>query len=114
VSKAPDPYQDPASGVLRNLLTITDPAELAEAEAALSASRLIDLELRRLPGIYDLDHLRAFPRYILGDVLDPALNVAASAAAHRGDIAPLSAMLDGLVVLSHPPGPLGPGGGRAA
>jgi hypothetical protein len=49
VSKAPtaDPYLDPVSGVLRNLLGITDPAELAEAEAALSASRLVDLERRR-------------------------------------------------------------------
>ena len=46
---AGDPYLDPASGVLRNLLGITDAAELARAEAALSASRLIDPELRRLP-----------------------------------------------------------------
>jgi cell filamentation protein, protein adenylyltransferase len=66
----PDPYLDPASGVLRNLLGITDPGELARAEAALSASRLIDLERRRLPGGYDLEHLRAFHRYILGDVYD--------------------------------------------
>jgi len=51
---AGDPYLDPASGVLRNLLGITDAAELARAEAALSASRLIDLERRRLPGRYDL------------------------------------------------------------
>jgi hypothetical protein len=63
-----DPYLDPASGVLRNLLGITDSAELARAEAALSASRLIDLERRRLPGRYDLAHLQAFHRYILGDV----------------------------------------------
>jgi len=54
--------------VLRNLLGITDPGELARAEAALSASRLIDLERRRLPGGYDLAHLRGFHRYILGDV----------------------------------------------
>ncbi len=63
-----DPYADPASGVLRNLLGIADLGELSEVEAALSASRLIDLERRRLPGHYDLDHLRAFHRYILGDV----------------------------------------------
>lgn len=65
---AGDPYLDPACGVLRNLLGITDAAELARAEAALSASRLIDLERRRLPGRYDLAHLQAFHRYILGDV----------------------------------------------
>ncbi len=65
---AGDPYLNPASGVLRNLLGITDAAELARAEAALSASRLIDLERRRLPGRYDLAHLQALHRYILGDV----------------------------------------------
>ena len=69
-SAATDPYLDPASSVLRNLLGITDAAELARAEAALSASRLIDLELRRLPGRYDLAHLEAFHRYILGDVYE--------------------------------------------
>jgi cell filamentation protein len=63
-----DPYLDPSSGVLRNQLGITDPDELAEVEAALTASRLIDLERRRLQGDYDLDHLRAFHRYIFGDV----------------------------------------------
>jgi hypothetical protein len=34
----------------RPLLGIADAAELGRAEAALSASRLIDLERRRLPG----------------------------------------------------------------
>jgi cell filamentation protein len=63
-----DPYLDPASGVLRNLLGITDADELSQAEAALTASRLVDLERRRLPGSYDLAHLQAFHRYIFGDV----------------------------------------------
>ena len=45
----PDPYLDPASGVLRNLLGITDAGELAQVEAALSASRLVDLERRGFP-----------------------------------------------------------------
>ncbi len=63
-----DPYLDPVSGVLRNLLGITDAGELAQVEAALTASRLIDLERRRLPGRYDLAHLRAFHRYIFADI----------------------------------------------
>jgi hypothetical protein len=66
----PDPYLDPASGVLRNRLGITDAKELAQVEAALSASRLVDLERRRLPGRYDLAHLRDFHRVIHGDVYD--------------------------------------------
>jgi len=45
----------------------TDAAELSRAEAALSASRLIDLERRRRPGRYDLARLQAFHRCILGD-----------------------------------------------
>jgi cell filamentation protein len=65
-----DPYLDPASGVLRNRLGITSQMELDQAEAALSASRLIDLERRRLPGGYDLSHLRAFHRFILGYIYD--------------------------------------------
>jgi len=43
---------------------------LARAEPSLSASRLIDLERRRLPGRHDLGHLQAFHRRILGDVYD--------------------------------------------
>jgi cell filamentation protein len=69
-SAGADPYLDPASGVLRNRLGITDAAELAQVEAALTASRLIDLERRRLPGRYDLAHLQAFHRYIFGDLYD--------------------------------------------
>jgi cell filamentation protein len=42
----PDPYLDPATGVLRNLLSITDADELSPADAALTASRLVDLERR--------------------------------------------------------------------
>jgi cell filamentation protein len=65
-----DPYVDPGSGVLRNRLGITDPGELAAVEAALTASRLVDLERRRMAGAYDLAHLQAFHRYIFGDVYD--------------------------------------------
>jgi cell filamentation protein len=61
---------DPESGVLRNRLRITDVKELAAVEAALSASRLVDLERRRLPGSYDLAHLQGFHRFILGDVYE--------------------------------------------
>jgi hypothetical protein len=104
----PDPYLDPASGVLRNLLGITDPGELAQVEAALSASRLIDLERRRLPGSYDAGHHIDWIR------MDPDRNVAASVAAHRGDPSPLTEMLGDLIDRPHPPGPPGPRGGRAA
>jgi cell filamentation protein len=61
-ASGPDPYLDPASGVLRNRLGITDVEELARVDAALSASRIVDLERRRLPGQYDLAHLRSAAR----------------------------------------------------
>ncbi|WP_226364804.1 Fic family protein [Pseudonocardia sp. ICBG162] len=51
----PDPYLD--TGVLRNRLGISDPAELAQAEAELT-------------GRYDLDHLQDFHHYIFSDLYD--------------------------------------------
>lgn len=66
----PDPYLDPATGLLRNRLGITDPAELARAEAELTALRLVELRRTPVPGGYDLEHLRGFHRFIFGDVYD--------------------------------------------
>jgi cell filamentation protein, protein adenylyltransferase len=63
-----DPYLDPRSGVFRNRLGLTDRAELARAEKRLSAARQDQLKRRRLPGHYDLDHLRAFHWTIFQDV----------------------------------------------
>ncbi len=63
-----DPHLDLGSGVFRNLLGITDSAELAHAEAVLTASRIYDLERSGLPGRYDLAHLQAFHRNIFGDL----------------------------------------------
>lgn len=63
-----DPYRDPDTGVLRNLLGITDPAVLEQADADFSAVRLAQLQRRELPGDYDLAHLRGFHRVIFGDL----------------------------------------------
>ena len=65
-----DPYLDLASGVLRNRPGITDAAELARAESELTGLRLVDLEHADLPGHFDLPHLQAFHRHIVGDVHD--------------------------------------------
>ena len=62
-----DPYTLPG-GVLRNLLGITDPAVLAEAEADITRARLIQLGSHPLPGGYDLAHLRRFHVVIFGDL----------------------------------------------
>ncbi len=59
-----DPYLDLQTGVLRNRLGITDPDELARAEADFSSVRIAQLRRRPLPGGYDLPHLQAFHRHI--------------------------------------------------
>jgi cell filamentation protein len=63
-----DPYADPATGVLRNTLGITDPDVLAQVEADLSRAALQELAVHRLPGDYDLAHLLAFHRAIFADL----------------------------------------------
>lgn len=63
-----DPYLDLDAGVLRNRLGITDAAELARAEAELTALRLVELRSDPPSGDYDLAHLQAFHRHIFGDV----------------------------------------------
>lgn len=63
-----DPYRDPETGALRNLLGITDPAVLEQADADFSTVRLAQLNRRELPGDYDLTHLRGFHRAIFGDL----------------------------------------------
>lgn len=82
----PDPYLDPAAGVMRNRLAITGAGELSRAEAALTASRLTDLERRRLPGHHDLAHLRDFHRYIFADVYDWAGQLRTVSIAKGGEL----------------------------
>ena len=65
-----DHYLDPASGVLRNRLGITDGATLEQAEAALVATRSYELSQTPLPGQFDLAHLQAIHRYLFGDVYE--------------------------------------------
>jgi len=62
------PYLDPRTGLFRNRLGLTDRAELATAEKRLTTARIGQLRRRRLPGRYDLDHLRAFHWTIFQDV----------------------------------------------
>jgi cell filamentation protein len=65
-----DPYFDSRCGVLRNRLGITDPGELAEAEANFTSVRIFQLRRHPPPGRYDLPHLQTFHRHIFGDIYD--------------------------------------------
>ena len=51
-----DPYTYPGTDVLRNLLDIRDPQQLASFEANASAARLIELDERPLVGRFDVAH----------------------------------------------------------
>ncbi|MFI5530472.1 Fic/DOC family protein [Kitasatospora sp. NPDC051853] len=64
-----DPYALP-DGTLRNLLGITDPAQLAAAEADITHATLIRIAAHPVPGSYDLPHLQAFHRAIFGLVYE--------------------------------------------
>ncbi|HEY2947399.1 MAG TPA: Fic family protein [Micromonosporaceae bacterium] len=61
-----DPYVDPVSGVLRNVLGVTDVARLREIEAGVAHAATTLLITQALPGRYDLPHLCAFHRRIFG------------------------------------------------
>ncbi len=55
-----DPYVDPDTGVLVNLLRLSDADQLQAAEADLVFARGELLELHPLRGAYDVAHLQAF------------------------------------------------------
>ncbi len=63
-----DPYSDRATGVLSNLLGISDVGELADAEREITAAALFRIGRERIPGSYDLRHLCAFHQAIFGEV----------------------------------------------
>jgi cell filamentation protein len=63
-----DPYVDPDTGVLLNLLGLTDAEQLQAAETDVAFARAGLLELHPLPGDYDVAHLQAFHRHLFGDV----------------------------------------------
>jgi cell filamentation protein len=63
-----DPYLDPRTGIFRNRLGLNDRTALAAAEKTLTTVRLDQLKRRRLPGNYDLEHLRVFHWTIFQDV----------------------------------------------
>lgn len=65
-----DPYVDPETGVLRNLLGITDAEELQRAESDLTYLRAMRLGTTPLPGSYDLAHLQAFHEFLFEGIYD--------------------------------------------
>ena len=65
-----DPYVYPGTDCLRNRAGIRDARTLARLEAEQTSIVIAQLERTRLPGRYDLEHLRAFHRRIFGDIYE--------------------------------------------
>jgi cell filamentation protein len=65
-----DPYADPVTGVLRNKLRLSKPAELEAAEREITHAALIFVRESPVPPRYDLGHLCAVHHRIFGDIYD--------------------------------------------
>lgn len=65
-----DPYVYPGTDVLRNIPGIRDGDELERFEARLTFLRGLQLAFEPIPGAYDLDHLRAFHRYLFAELYE--------------------------------------------
>ncbi|MEQ1679656.1 MAG: Fic family protein [Nitrospira sp.] len=61
---------DPATGVLKNRLGITDEPTFAQTEAQFVAQRSHELVQDPIPGAFDLPHLHALPRHLFGDLYE--------------------------------------------
>lgn len=68
-SSAPDPYIDPITGILKNLIGATTHQQLAAAEADLVAVRVVQLrDSVNIPATRDLRELQAIHQQLFGDI----------------------------------------------
>lgn len=65
-----DPLTYPGTDVMVNRLDIRDGQKLRQFEYAAANARLRELIAKPIQGKYDLDHLRAIHRHLLGDVYE--------------------------------------------
>ena len=65
-----DPYLDPQTGVLRNLLGCTSQESFDRAEGDLVTVRLLEIAQKPLKDGFDIPHLQAIHRQLFGDVYD--------------------------------------------
>ena len=61
---------DPATGVLKNRLGISDATTFAQTEAQFVAERARELTHQPIPGAFDLPHLQAIHRHLFGDLYE--------------------------------------------
>jgi cell filamentation protein len=65
-----DPYLDPETGILRNLIGARTKKSLEDAEGSLSFARLVQLRDRPAKPTGDLAQLRAIHRHLFQDLYD--------------------------------------------
>lgn len=65
-----DPYLDPSTGILKNLLGIVSQDELNKAEADISYAVLIGLSDNPIPGNFDLPHFQAVHQALFRSLYD--------------------------------------------
>lgn len=63
-----DPYLDPTTGLLRNLVGARTKTELENAEADLVHARMLSLDNQGIPPTRDLSEFRAIHRHLFQDV----------------------------------------------
>lgn len=63
-----DPYVDPDTGILQNLLGIESADYLEKAEADITAAAIALLDERHVPGNFDLTHLQNIHRELFGQI----------------------------------------------
>jgi cell filamentation protein len=64
-----DPYVEPSSGLLANLLGISDSETWERAQAAYTEMRLVQLQEHPVAGRFDLAHLQAVHRHLTQDLV---------------------------------------------
>ncbi len=65
-----DHYTDPTTGILKNLLGITDEAELEKAEATFASLKSFAMLQTPIKGNFDLEHLKAIHHFMFDDLYE--------------------------------------------
>lgn len=65
-----DPYLDPQTGILHNLIGATTQNQLNAAEADLVSQRHLELQDSPIQGRFDFEHLQAIHGHLFQDVYD--------------------------------------------
>ncbi|MCT4574099.1 cell filamentation protein Fic, partial [Bacillus thuringiensis] len=63
-------YTYDGTDVLKNKFGIKDQAELEELEKLITTAKIAELEIKPIPGNFDLDHLKKIHKHIFEDIYE--------------------------------------------